>query len=56
MTAGQLITEMRKLLNTFNEENDVFIERVDVECKEDIKRTLAGTRDISYDFHFTFKK
>jgi len=57
MTAGQLITEMRKLLNTFNEENDVYIERIDIECAENARKNLQGIiRDPIYDFHFTFKK
>jgi hypothetical protein len=57
MTAGQLITEMRKLLNTFNEENDVYVERIDVECAENARKNLQGIiRDPIYDFHFTFKK
>jgi len=54
MTAGDLIKEMKKLLNEFNEKNQVDIERIEVECEKEEKRTLAGNRNIDYQFHMTF--
>ena len=54
MTAGSLIKEMKELLNKFNEENQVGIERIEVECEKEEKITLDGKRSVDYEFHMTF--
>jgi len=55
MTAGNLITEMKKLLHQFNSENEVGIERIEVECVEG-EKTLDGKINFEYHFHIQFMK
>jgi len=57
MTAEKLIDGMRKMLNTFNEDNGVVIENIEINCNMKNHTTLSGKNvEVEYDFHMTFAK
>ena len=57
MTAEELINSMRKTLNTFNKDNGVVIEHIEIGCDVKNLSNLAGRcKEVEYDFHMTFAK
>jgi predicted RNase H-related nuclease YkuK (DUF458 family) len=57
MTASELIENVKKMLNKFNEDNGVVIEHIEIGCDVKNVSNLSGKRkEVDYDFHMTFAK